>query len=223
MKIYIYGLRNEDSTEYRYIGKTKNIKSRLNSHIKEPKRKFAYHKYNWIQKSLRENKKIILDIIEEVNETNWEDKEKFYIKEFKKMGHKLTNLLEGGQSPQMYLYKLSYEESKSIAQGLNINTTLKWRKMAKNNQLPKEIPKRPDLFYNNNGWVSWADFLGKEIVKNKDKIFYSFEECLIIVHKLKLKSNKEWRIYCKNRDKKIPSLPDLYYKEWINWKHWLGY
>jgi hypothetical protein len=46
------------------------------------------------------------------------------------------------------------------------------------------------------------------------------------VHKLNIKSNREWRRWCKNKPEefiRIPSSPEKIYKEnWVNWFEWLG-
>ncbi|MFK7950435.1 MAG: hypothetical protein AB8G11_22800 [Saprospiraceae bacterium] len=60
-------------------------------------------------------------------------------------------------------------------------------------------------------------------MKNK---FLPFSEAKKIVLTLKLKSNLEWRTYCKSekRNLKIPVHPDRTYKGkgWKNWPDWLG-
>lgn len=226
-KVYIYALKNKELEEIRYVGKTTRPKFRLKEHLNEKVRKFSYHKLNWINESKRNNKEIELIIIEEVNESNWQDKEKFYIDYYRVNGHRLTNHLEGGISPQMFKYNLNYSEAKEIVNKLKIKTVLEWRNKSKNNELPIEIPKRPDLYYLENGWVSWTNWLGLEIVSNKNKIFLNYEEAKLFVNDLKLISNNDWRKYCKSglKPKNIPSNPDSFYSKngWVSWTDWLGY
>jgi hypothetical protein len=54
----------------------------------------------------------------------------------------------------------------------------------------------------------------------------SFEESKEIVRNLKLKTNKEWRRWCKNKPEefiRIPSSPEnVYSDKWTNWYDWLG-
>jgi len=225
--VYIYGLKNIGCDEYRYIGKTTRPNSRLKEHLREKVRKFSYHKLNWIKESLANNNEIILELLEEVNEDNWQEKEKYYIDYYKNLGHKLTNLLDGGVSPQIITYKLNYQEAKEIVKKLNITTTLEWRNKARLKELPIEIPKRPDLYYLDNGWVSWSDWLDVSIISNKNKKFLPYDNAKGIVDKLNLKSNNEWREYCKTnlKPKNIPSNPDIIYKKdgWVSWSDWLGY
>ena len=225
-KIFIYGLREENSNEYRYIGKTSRPENRLKEHLNEKIRKFSYYKLNWVKQCQENNIEILLDILEEVNESSWEEKERYYINLYKERGYRLTNLLGGGLSAQMLTYRLNYNEAKKIAQTLNIKTTLEWRKKSKAKEIPHEIPKRPDLYYKYSGWISWSDWLGVEIIANKDKTFLNICDCKKIVHDLGLKTNKEWRKYCASglRPKEIPSNPDLTFKNngWVSWSDWLG-
>jgi hypothetical protein len=223
--VYIYGLRTINSDEYRYIGKTFRIDKRLNEHLKEKKRKKSYHKYNWINQCIENKIEILLDIIDITDEQNWENREIYYIKYYKEIGNRLTNLLDGGKGPQIK-YNISYDDAKKISISMNIKTTNQWRKMCKSNMIPDNIPKRPDLYYKNNGWTSWSEWLGYEIIKNSDKNFLKYEDAKEYVIRLNLKSNNEWREFCKNKkNDEIPSCPDLYYKDngWVSWSEWLGY
>lgn len=226
-KVYIYGLKEFGSDEYRYIGKTTRPNNRLKEHLNEKPRKFSYHKLNWINQCKKSKIDIVLDIIYLSDEINWEDDEKKFIEYYKKLGHRLTNLLDGGVSPQMLKYDITFDDAKKIARSLNIKTTLEWRRRCKQNEIPNTIPKRPDLYYLDNGWVSWSDWLGVEIISNKEKKFYSFNKAKKIVKNLKIRSNNEWRLYCKsdNKIKEIPSNPDITYKNdgWVSWSDWLGY
>lgn len=224
-KIFIYGLKHLGSEEYRYIGRTFTPKKRLGEHLREKSLR-NYYKRNWIEKSKKDGVIIILDIIEVVNEINWREREKFYIKFYKDRGHRLTNLSDGGEDfYREFKFNITYDKAKELIKDLNIKTTLEWRKKAKLKQLPFEIPKRPDLHYLDNGWVSWSDWLGVEIVSNKNKEFLNYVEAKIFVHTLNIKSNNDWRIYCKSglKPNDIPSNPDSYYETWISWSDWLGY
>lgn len=54
------------------------------------------HKSNWIKKLLKLGKRPSIELIETCDENNWEEREKFYIKKYKK---NLTNTSSGGESP----------------------------------------------------------------------------------------------------------------------------
>jgi hypothetical protein len=57
--------------------------------------------------------------------------------------------------------------------------------------------------------------------------YKSFDEVRDFVHKLQLKSLKEWKKYCKSGHKPedIPAAPQSTYKQdgWKGWGDWLGY
>ena len=56
--------------------------------------------------------------------------------------------------------------------------------------------------------------------------FLPFKKALLYARALKLKSNREWRVWCKSeaRDANIPSTPEKVYKHdgWQGYGHWLG-
>lgn len=125
---------------------------------------------------------------------------------------------------------LSFEEAREFARGLRLKNEHDWRGYVTNRigglaELPENIPRYPGVTYKNDGWRGFKDWLG---VAEK---FRSFENARAFVHHLKLKSNREWRLYLKNElgslpDKPadIPATPELTYrgKGWLGWTDWLG-
>lgn len=95
MNFIIYGLKEKNSTEIKYIGLTTvKLNSRFNRHLTDKK---IDHKTNWIKKVGRNNIEIIIidDNITDID-TLYE-KEIFYIDKYKSEGHKLTNITNGGE------------------------------------------------------------------------------------------------------------------------------
>lgn len=90
----IYKLVDPRDSLVRYVGKTNNLKRRLwqhyydNKEAKTPKRK-------WIKELLELGLEPVLDICERV-ESAWQEREKFWIKYYKDLGHPLTNISDGG-------------------------------------------------------------------------------------------------------------------------------
>lgn len=64
---------------------------------------------------------------------------------------------------------VSYEESKKIIKHYSISTGNEYKKMAKENKIPKNVPNRPERYYKERGWVSWGDFLGTGRIANQYK------------------------------------------------------
>jgi group I intron endonuclease len=89
MEFYIYTLSHPETNEVRYVGKTINIKRRYKQHLYD---KRTTHKSSWVKSLKQLGLKPIMTIIETCNETNWIDREKFWITQF----DNLTNLLDGG-------------------------------------------------------------------------------------------------------------------------------
>lgn len=95
-KVSIYCLIDPVSQQIRYIGKSNNIAKRYlgtwNIKIKEGKRKV-----NWIKSLLNKGLKPEVEIIDEVNEVEWQFWERHYISLYKSWGFNLTNSTEGGE------------------------------------------------------------------------------------------------------------------------------
>ena len=90
--IRIYGLLDPDTREVRYIGKTgRELKNRHREHITDLKDNS--HKVKWIKKLKTSNKLPIIELIEECNELNWSEREKYWITQFTN----LTNSTDGGE------------------------------------------------------------------------------------------------------------------------------
>lgn len=96
--VFIYSLSDPNTLEIRYIGKANDLKYRFWAHLHEAKNDLRnQHKCNWIKKLLKEGKKPIIDVIEEVSFENWEECEKFWITQIKAWGFNLLNKTEGGE------------------------------------------------------------------------------------------------------------------------------
>ena len=47
---------------------------------------------------------------------------------------------------------------------LNLKSNKEWRQYCKSGKKPVDIPSNPDATYKNQGWINWADWLGKDQV-----------------------------------------------------------
>ena len=84
---YIYALM--DGLKIKYIGKSDDPNKRLIYHVRYGK-KIKNHKQNWVNKMIRENKKISLIILEVVPYEIWEEREMYWIAKYC-----LKNLVNG--------------------------------------------------------------------------------------------------------------------------------
>lgn len=223
--IYIYGLYVENEN-IRYVGKTNNLKKRLYEHVNNSKNKKT-HKDNWIQKELKLGNEIKIKILEKVTLNNWQEKEQYWIQHYN-LNH-LTNHAKGGLGGRGKIYTMNYNETKNwVINNLKCDSKNKWRKLVKNSEIPNFIPRNPREVYLNNGWVSWGDFLStNRIQDNLIAIDYlSYEKAKEIIKKLKIKTEKEWKITVKKKliPNQIPNRPERYYKNrgWVSWGDFLG-
>lgn len=93
MTTKIYVLKDPNTNEVRYVGKTNNPEQRFKAHNNKA-RDLNTHKRNWINKLREENKKPIFEIIEEVPIEIWKQKEKEWIDYYISQNCKLVNYVE---------------------------------------------------------------------------------------------------------------------------------
>lgn len=106
---YIYTL--SDGEKIRYIGKTKFITKRYNSHINESKYKRTY-KEKWINNVLLNNGKIVMEILDICNDDISDEIESYWIYQIKCWGFDLVNLTLGGDGGSPMLGKKHSDKTK---------------------------------------------------------------------------------------------------------------
>jgi len=119
-----------------------------------------------------------------------------------------------------------FEEAREFVRGLGLKDNNAWRKYATSDQKPVDIPYNPDRLYDNDGWVSYGDWLGTGRIANTARIHRAFRDARNYVHSLKLKNKEAWQNFCKSpqRPADIPANPDRVYAEhgWKGFGDWLG-
>ena len=82
--VRIYVLKHPDTLEVRYVGKTvRSLSRRLGNHIANAKgNKHNRHLSNWILKILSDNKRPIIELLEECEHSIWQEREKYWISQF---------------------------------------------------------------------------------------------------------------------------------------------
>ena len=111
MNFIIYGLKEKNNTEIRYIGLTTGkLNSRFSRHLSDKK---IDHKTNWIKKVGKNNIEIVIieDNITDIDILH--EKEIFYINKYKTEGHKLTNITNGGEG--WFNMEFSTQHKKNIS------------------------------------------------------------------------------------------------------------
>jgi hypothetical protein len=97
-KVYIYTLTDPETLDIMYVGKTNNITVRLWHHIKTATR-YNAAKNRWLISLSERGLTPELNVVETVQLSNWQERERFWIAEFRRMGFPLTNTLAGGNGP----------------------------------------------------------------------------------------------------------------------------
>jgi len=81
MDYIIYKLIDPNTNKIRYVGKTKNLQKRYYHHCSLAVcNKENTHRSNWIKSLLKNNQKPVIEIIENCNKDNWQQKEIYWIK-----------------------------------------------------------------------------------------------------------------------------------------------
>lgn len=95
-QVKIYALIDVRTNEIRYIGKTiQTLNKRLCSHYSIRDDDYT-HRANWLREMKGNNLKPIIQLIEEVPENKWEEREIYWIKYYSQI-YKLTNTDKGGR------------------------------------------------------------------------------------------------------------------------------
>jgi len=97
---FIYAFKLKDSQEYRYIGKTINLKHRYIAHKNSSERGENLPIYRWIRSKGLSNIEMI--VLEESEDQKLQDLEKLWITKIKDRGDRLLNLTDGGEGTLGY-------------------------------------------------------------------------------------------------------------------------
>jgi group I intron endonuclease len=108
--VYIYTLTDPRDLRIRYVGQCSDVKQRFGSHCR--KQKGNNYRTNWLTLLRSLNLKPIMQVIEECDESNWAERETYWIKYYRNLGCDLVNATEGGEGTKGY--KLSEEHSQKL-------------------------------------------------------------------------------------------------------------
>jgi len=119
-----------------------------------------------------------------------------------------------------------FPEARAFARSLNLKSEAEWFAYAKTSEKPNDIPASPKAVYKDDGWAGMGDWLGTNIIASHLREFLPFKKARAFVRTLGLKSETEWRKYCRSGKERndIPAAPDRTYAEagWVGWGDWLG-
>jgi group I intron endonuclease len=98
----------------KYIGKAKCFKTRIKQHLNRDRFIYKSWFYNWLNKQIANNKEFFIDILEEVNQDNHVEREKYWIKHVKENGYQLTNMTDGGDGNNNQVFNEETREKHRI-------------------------------------------------------------------------------------------------------------
>ena len=120
MDFFIYTLSDPVSNQIKYIGKTKNLKDRLQRHMSPYGLKCSWQsKTKWLRYLKNNGLKPIMEVLDEGDENNIDDLEIYWIAQFKAWGFKLKNETIGGQTPTPKGAKLRERHKKNLEESTN--------------------------------------------------------------------------------------------------------
>ncbi|MDB9758354.1 DEAD/DEAH box helicase family protein [Gammaproteobacteria bacterium] len=131
---------------------------------------------------------------------------------------------------------VSFEEAKRYVRRLGIKSKKQWESYKSGNtqhheELPANIPRKPEFVYKNSGWKGFGDFFGTGYVATFNRNYLTYEEARNFVSKLGLQSHTDWADYCSGNRTDLPSKPDSIpnnpahvYKDkgWNGFRNWLN-
>lgn len=90
-KIYIYTLKSPLEDTVFYVGKTNNLDTRFYAHMTDIHTGGQSAKVRWIKELLKNNLWPIMDVIEVCDDTNYIEREKYWIRHFCLLNPDLKN------------------------------------------------------------------------------------------------------------------------------------
>ena len=131
----------------------------------------------------------------------------------------------GTVAPRLRRYR-SFKKARAFVRRLGLRSASEWARYSKSGQKPDDIPVAAFRVYQKEGWAGMGDWLGTGTIAPRLRQYRSFRNARAFVRKLRLKSDTEWREYCKSGRKPvdIPYNPGMVYADagWTGLGDWLG-
>ena len=114
----------------------------------------------------------------------------------------------GRVANQNLVYR-QFEEAREFVHTLQLNSRQEWQDWIESGKKPDDIPAHPNVVYKDEGWKNLRDWLGSELVHNRDRVYRQFEEARAFVHTLHLNNQQNWNDWAKtkSRPEDIPANP----------------
>jgi hypothetical protein len=149
--VFVYTLSDPRTQQIRYVGISKQPETRLRQHIACTDRRHS-HTSRWIKTLKEAGVRPKMDVIEETNEAEWPQREKYWIAHYKEVGCRLTNHAAGGLgylNPSEEVRKKIGEAAKQRIQELGSQKLAERMAAMRARRLPtRKLPRRrrrPDI------------------------------------------------------------------------------
>jgi NUMOD3 motif len=113
---YIYTLCHPQTLDVRYVGVTRFPEDRQRSHCRPE----ATLKGRWVQSLAKQGLRPKLVVIEEIDESVWQEREQHWIAEYKRRGVRLTNGDDGGLNRLRHTDELKQKISQTLMGRSNV-------------------------------------------------------------------------------------------------------
>ena len=120
--VYIYSLKDPRDYQIKYIGKTICIDRRRKEHNQIHRNKKS-KKNSWIIHLIKNGMQPIMEVLEECKESDWVERERYWIRYYKELGFNLKNMTLGGESNNGYVFTKEDRLKQSKSQRLRYKTT----------------------------------------------------------------------------------------------------
>lgn len=123
--VKIYTLKDPITNEIRYVGKTnKELNIRYNAHISAYKlSKEKSYKNSWIISLKNKGLRPIIEILDEVKDSEWMFWEQYWISQMFTWGYNLTNMTKGGEGCLGGTGCLGYKHTKEAKQNISLKNS----------------------------------------------------------------------------------------------------
>jgi superfamily II DNA or RNA helicase len=91
-----------------------------------------------------------------------------------------------------------FKPARAFVRSRGLKSKSEWQEFCKSGKKPNDIPVNPDRSYAES-WAGWGDWFGTGVVAPWLRQYRPFEEARAFVRSRGLKSQTEWREFCKSR------------------------
>ena len=171
----IYVLRDPTTNEIRYVGKTfHKLKYRLQQHIAD--RFGKSHRSRWINKIINSGLSPIIESVED-NISDWQNRERFWIKFYREMGIRLVNQTDGGEGFSPWTDERRLKQSERMKSIMSTDEAKNrsreiGKALGKKSKGRKTSPER-NKKVSNALYVRWSSEESRKKQSRKLKEFYS--------------------------------------------------